>query len=148
MSKITEIYNQRKAQGLCVRCGGSKATEGVYCAVCKSYFQGKYQARKEPEGEREPKYNCHFYNALKRECGALNCLNCTMCKCSFYETEAEYKERQKRFNNEIGYQLQLLNDLAEVKGWDKDAFRARQQRLLNLDIDQRKAYLNNLATKE
>lgn len=137
-------YEKRKAQGLCVRCGGAKATRGVHCINCAIENGKRNRAIQKPEGAKEPKYNCYWYKALGRECGVLNCLKCTISKCSFYETEAEYKERQKNYNNNIGHQIQIIDDLAFINGWDAKAVSAKKSRLFSLDSEERKKYIDNL----
>lgn len=142
------IYWERKERGICVRCGGAKATHGVHCSHCAIENNKKNRRYQKPEGTQEPKYNCYWYNGLRRECGVLNCLNCTNGKCSFYETEAEYKERQKKYNNEIGYQIQIIDDLAAKRGWDAKVVKNKKARLCSLDHEGRKAYIDYLIKSE
>ena len=51
----------------------------------------------------EIKENCHWHsNEPRPRCGILSELVCKNKKCSFYETEKEFKKRQEAFEKKHG----------------------------------------------
>ena len=38
-------------------------------------------------------------------------LNCELCRCSFYETEAEYKRRQAKFDERKPAELKMAEEI-------------------------------------
>lgn len=49
--------------------------------------------------------NCHWYGTDtfdRPQCNALECMQCYIGKCSFYETEKAYQERQWNFTVKQG----------------------------------------------
>lgn len=41
-----KLYNRRKKEGLCVKCGGIKETDHVWCNACKLKMKKEYERKK------------------------------------------------------------------------------------------------------
>jgi len=79
--KRKELYQERKEQGLCPRCGKkNKKSQFVNCADCRAYYRGHSTS----SSEQKARYQARLKNNLCPRCGRKHGKNyknklCQLC---------------------------------------------------------------------
>lgn len=102
LNKKKKIYNTRKSQGLCARCGKNPVTYGTLCNKCRLYYKKHHRETyvKKYYGESDKCVRC----GGERMQGHKLCKRCYDVSCNNLEkarNSPKYKEAQEILKRKI-----------------------------------------------
>lgn len=91
------------------------------------------------------KNTCCHYDRNKKECKVLCEMQCEeRGKCSFCETEIEYNERVKTYNNFIQPQIDKFNEIARKNYWGEAKRRKEYHEFMRMSQARKALYIQEL----
>lgn len=124
--KIKELYDKRKVEGICTKCGKEKADNGSsLCFSCKIKKNNKGRER---YATRKTKNLCVFCNAEKPDDGHVLCADC------------REKRKEQMANNEIAKENQ--------KAYSRELYAWRKENGICVECGKNDAWYNHLCCPE